>query len=255
MKRILIVCVIGASLLSFGLCGKAAEQTDARTISVSGEAQVNVVPDQIIVSIGVQACGDTPSQARDAEASLAQAVIKAGKGIGIDAKNIQTDALEIDLVKPEWRDWRVCYDSKEEKKYGARQMLTFTIKDVSKLTPLLTKTLEAGAIKVLGIEYRTSALRKYRDQARSMAIKAAREKAVAMAGDLGEKIGKPRTITENPWYGRDWYYYGSWWSHYRSGGSMSQNTISDAGSGGSSEDIALGQIAVKARVNVTFDLE
>jgi uncharacterized protein YggE len=136
-------------------------------------------------------------------------------------------------------------------------MFLFTIKDVSKLTPLLTKVLEVGATKVLGVEYRTSNLRKYRDQARSMAVKAAREKAVAMAGDLDQKIGKPHTITETPYYGRDWNYYGSWWYFRSSGGAanVSQNIASDPGSGGTSEDIAIGQIAVTARVSVSFDLK
>lgn len=236
---------------------QGAMQSDVRLITVSGEAQVNVVPDEIVVSIGVQACGDTASEARDNEAILAKSVMGVTKELGIDQKNVQTNALELDLVKPEYYDWRVCYDNKEPKKYGARQMFVITLKDVSKLTPLLTRTLEAGAIRVMGVEYRTTKLRQYRDQARSMAVKAAKEKATAMAADLEQKVGKPHTITENPTYGRDWYYYGSWW-YYRSTNSManvSQNVSSDPGTGGTSEDIALGQIAVTARVTVSFELE
>lgn len=256
MKRLLFAIVVLVVLSSSNAFAQNTDKSDARLISVTGEAQVNVVPDEIIVTIGVQACGDTATQARDNEAVIAQAVLAAAKSIGIEAKSIQSDALEIDLVKPQNYDWRECYDSNETKKFGARQMLTFTLKDVSNLTPLLTKTLEAGAIKVMGVEYRTSKLRQYRDQARSLAIKAAREKAVAMAADLGQKVGKPHTITESPNYGRDWFYYGLWWSRWYSGSmaNVSQNVMSNSDSGAASEDIALGQIAVTARVNVSFDL-
>ena len=42
-----------------------------------------------------------------------------------------------------------------------------------------SSAIEAGANKVQGLEFLTTELRKYRDQARSMAIKAAQEKAAA----------------------------------------------------------------------------
>jgi uncharacterized protein YggE len=39
-------------------------------------------------------------------------------------------------------------------------------------------------------------LRQYKDQARDMALKAAKEKATAMAGSIGQTIGKAIRITE-----------------------------------------------------------
>ena len=253
MTRTLIIAL--AVLLVFA--GVACAQSGSRLITVTGEAQVNVVPDKIEVSVGVQACGDTPAEAKSKQDAIVNKVLAVADKLKIDRRNVQTDNLEIDLVKPEVYDWRVCVEDKDPRRYGARQMIRFTLSDVKKLEPLLARSLEAGAIRVIGVDFQTTELRKYRDQARSMAIKAAKEKAVAMAEGLDQKVGRPYSITEQPTYGRDWYYYGSWWWG-QSGGSSTANAVqnvSAASGAGSVEGVSLGQIAVTAKVNVSFELE
>ncbi len=227
-----------------------------RLITVSGEAQLNVVPDEIVVSIGTQACGETASEAKAANDEIATRVIGLSKELGIDPQKVQTDALEIDLVKPEFRDWRACYDSNETRNYGARQMIKFTLNDVKKLEPLLTRALEEGAVKILGVDFQTTELRRYRDEARAKALRAAKEKARDMAAELGQKIGRPYTISEDRYYGApNWHYYGYWW---RNGyGGHTANTVQNiTNAAGESLDgaIALGQIAVIGRVTVSFEL-
>ena len=54
---------------------------------------------------------------------------------------------------------------------------------------------DGGVNYVHGVEFRTTELRKHKDTARALAVKAAREKATAMAGELGPALGEPRTIT------------------------------------------------------------
>ena len=86
-----------------------------------------------------------------------------------------------------------------------------------------------------------------------MAIKAAREKAVALASELGQKIGRAYKIYES---GGGWSSpYGSgWYNNY--GRSMMQNATQEAGGSSSAEGtIALGQIRVTASVSVGFLLE
>ena len=108
--------------------------------------------------------------------------------------------------------------------------------------------LEAGATNVQGIQFRTTEIRKHKDQARAMAVKAAKEKAVAVAGELGQKIGKPYTIKEEEI------------SNYDNRYSNSNVNFNDSGNYGQSVEqgdgtIALGQISVKAKFTVSFELE
>jgi uncharacterized protein YggE len=115
---------------------------------------------------------------------------------------------------------------------------------VSKAEAMLAEVIEVGVTRINGIDFRTSEMRKHRDQARSQAIRAAREKAVALTAEIGQKIGKAYSIEEV----------------VASGNAASQNFMSNAvGSSGegeaSSGTLAIGQIKVNARVVVRFVLE
>ena len=114
--------------------------------------------------------------------------------------------------------------------------------------------LQAGATYIHGVDFRTTELRKYRDQARALAIKAAREKAEALARELGQQVGAPLHINEEQ---SGWYsWYGSWWGG-RYGNVATQNVVQNAGgqAWGGEGTIAPGQISVTARVAVEFELQ
>jgi uncharacterized protein YggE len=115
--------------------------------------------------------------------------------------------------------------------------------------------LQAGVNYIHGVDFQTTELRKYRDQARELALKAAQEKAEMMAATLGQKIGKPLQINEVT-IGAPWWYSSSWWGYGRQTG-MTQNVTQNAGDnqGETSDTIALGKISIRANVTVTFELQ
>jgi uncharacterized protein len=124
-------------------------------------------------------------------------------------------------------------------------MYMVTLKDVKKLEALVDSVLKNGANVLQGVEFRTSELRKHRDQARSMALRAAREKAMALSREVECTIGAPRTISES---GATWYGLGNRYN-------FAQNAVQDmAGGGEGGETLPLGQMAVRANVGATFDL-
>jgi uncharacterized protein YggE len=126
-----------------------------------------------------------------------------------------------------------------------------TLRDLSKFEDLVSDMLEVGVNHVHGVDFRTTELRKHRDRARSLAIQAAREKAVMMSGELGQRIGRPHNISEG--HAGWWSWYGRWWGpSWR--GRMSQNVIQEAAGGAGGGTLAPGQIAVTANVTVTFEL-
>lgn len=83
-----------------------------------------------------------------------------------------------------------------------------------------------------------------------MAIKAAKEKAELLAGELGATVGGPRTISESSYN----LYAGS---RLFNGNSFAQNSVQmmRGGDGNGGDSTPLGQIAVSASVAVTFDLK
>ena len=218
-----------------------------RQITVTGNAEVRVVPDEVQIALGVESfAGELAEAKRDNDSKIA-AVVSVARGIGVAPEYISTEYLQIE---PRYDDE---YRRRTFLGYVVRKSVVITLRDIPRFESLLSDTLTAGANFVHGIEFRTTELRKHRDKARSLALIAAREKAEAMAGEYGQAVGRVIQISEG--FSGWWSPYGSWWGP-RWGGAMSQNVAQTGGPGAASAEgpTVPGQISVSASINVTFEL-
>jgi hypothetical protein len=219
----------------------------ATTISVTGEAEVLVVPDEVILSLGVESFDKVLKTAKVANDEAIKRTIAAARGYGIPAEYIQTDYLGIE---PRHRDSQVAF---ELLGYDVRKSVVIKLRDIAKFENLLTDVLDAGVTHVHNIEFRTTELRRYRDQARAMALKAAQEKAALLAREAGRTVGAVQSIGEAT-YG---YFssYGSWWGNRY--GMQTQNVSQSFGGTSLSSDatMAPGQISIRVNVSMSFTLD
>jgi len=253
MRARLIIAVL--AVMPIGPVG--AQQTptyDARPkITVGGEAVVNVKPDKIVINLGIETKDNDILTAKQKNNDILKKAVAAVKECGVAEKDIQTDHLSI---QPRWR---IEYQREDFLGYIVRNAFTVTLTDTAKVEELVTTVLQAGVNYIHGIDFQTTELKKYREQARELALKAAKEKAEKMAAVLGQSVGAPIQINEN-YGGSPWSYYSNWsggaWGFNRSQG-MSQNAFQNAGGGSGeiSDTIALGKISIRANVNVTFELK
>jgi len=222
-----------------------ADETPVRTITTSGNADVRVTPDEVEVVLEVETRDKNLLIAKKANDERLRKIEDAIAKLKIDPKNVQTDYINIE---PNYRN----DDRAEPVLYHVRRSLEVILKDTSKFPALLADTLQAGAHGVRSVNSRTTELRKHRDHARTMAIQAAREKAIALARELGQKVGKPRSIQEG---GSDWLHRGDFWGGGY--GQMAQNVVQNAPSSMSDSPagLLLGQISVSADITVVFELE
>lgn len=235
----IVLCLMGGNLLR-------AEEPQ-RQISVSGESEVRIAPDEIILTLGVETYNIDLKTAKAENDSLVKSALEIASDYEIPEKYLKTDYIEIQPV----------FESYNHKQnflhYQVRKTIALTIRKIDSYEPLLTDMLEAGIDHVIGIDFRTTDLRTHKDAARALAVRAAREKAEAMAGELDQILGEVISISEHssgyyPWYGSSWY--------GRSGGYMSQNVIQNTGGAGiSGAVLAPGQISITAKVGVTFVLK
>ena len=247
MKNILPVFALAALLLASPL--HAAEDAASSGITVEGEASVKVVPDEVLITLGIESSGRDLQKVRNLNDARMQQVRAAALASGVAEQDIRTDFIHLapNYENREGDGKRVLVD------YTQQTTVLITLRDVAKFEGLMGGLLRAGVEYIHGVDFQTSELRKYRDQARQLAMKAAREKAVALAGAFEQKIGKAKSIQEGR--GGWWSSYGRWWGH--SGfGQMAQNVAVQA-PGGASPDGALapGLLNVTASVTVTFELE
>jgi uncharacterized protein len=222
-------------------------------ISVAGSAEVKVVPDEVTLDVAVETRAETLEPARvenDRNIATAQSFLRnnnvADKDIQVDYINIEpnyNNGSGIPSVKP--------YT------YTVQKNLEIRVKQTDNFQTILTGLLTNGVNVVNGINFHTSQLRKFRDQARSMAIRAAKEKAQALTAELGGKLGKPINISTYD----NVDYYGNYWgmNHGFNMNGMNnaiQNTVSAGGDPDATDDgFAVGQISISTTVNVSFRLE
>jgi uncharacterized protein YggE len=218
-------------------------------ISVTGSAEVKVAPDEIRLSVGVETRDADLNVAKGQHDELMTSALKFLKTSGVPDKDVQTDFIS---VSPEYGN-----DIARTKPvvYIVRKSIEIKLTTVTNLESVLTGLLNHGVNHVHGVDFRTTQLRKYRDQVRAMAIRAAKEKAEALCKELGVKIGKPCAISANEW-GGGWNSSGNYWGG-RGGGygfNGSQNAVQNAGASSDSagDTLSVGQISVSASVNVSF---
>jgi uncharacterized protein YggE len=220
-----------------------------RSIQVSGTAVVNVVPDRVLIQMGVQSNGTTPQNVETTNSITINSVIQALKALGIEEKDIVTDWY---VIEPLYED----YSSLYIKGYRIHNLVAITLRDIGKVNQVIIAALNAGANQVVNVEFYLSDLRKYRDQARQLAMVAAQEKAGDLASAAGAETGCVMNINENTWS----YYNGGWYAQNRD--LWTQNTVQNiAPAGGESGALTgagavnLGQIAVRAEVSASFSLQ
>jgi len=231
----------------------SAQQThlydDRPKITVNGEAVVNVVPDKILISLGIETWEMNIELAKQKNNDIQKRALTAIKECGVTLKEVQMDHLSID---PRYKN---DYRKEDLIGYFVRNTLVVTLNNPTKVEDLITKVLHAGVNHLHGVDFQTKDFKKHREQARELALRAAREKAEKMAGVLGQSVGPPIQISEGH---SPWWYYSSWtgWGFGRSSG-MSQVVTQSAQPEASEalDSIPLGKISIRANVTVTFELK
>jgi uncharacterized protein len=207
-----------------------------KIVRVIGTSEVKVVPDRAVIELGVEKQSPSASAAKQAEDAAARRILDGLRANGIAEKDIQTTYLSLQPQSVYRKGVRISF-------FVAAQTLTVTVRDLSKLDALLESLIKAGGNRIDSIWYETSDLRQYRDQARDFAVKAAREKAQALARALGQEIGNAQSIEEVP-EARD-QYSGLFTANY----SYEDKRTRQAG-----PSTAAGQKTISASIVVSFEL-
>lgn len=217
---------------------------DPRLITVSGDADIRVPPDEVSIMLGVEVGDKDIANATRRNAEQVRQVVAMAKEFRIDAKDIGTDQISID------KSFEYVGGKNIFKEFSAKRTVSLRLKDLSRFEDLLMAVMKSGATSVSSVQFCTSQLRRHRDAARAQALKAASEKANDMAKSLGQKVGRPFTITENS---------DSWsvWSASARGAlyGNSQNVAQSSGGASAGDTPGVGLITVNARVTVAFELE
>lgn len=228
--------LVAVAFVCVAFCIAEAQEPCAppKVVKTTGTAEIKVTPDRAIIQVGVERQSATAKAAKGAVDSVSRKLLAALKAQGVDEKDIQTAYLDLQPTSYYQKQVRI-------NNFTATQSLSVIVRDLSKLDGVMDAVMSAGANRIDGIQYESSELRKYRDQARAEATKAAKEKADALAQALGNQVGKTYSIEEVQ----------QWNTPY---GGLPANVALEVSTKSHGPSTAPGQLTVTASVIVSFDL-
>jgi uncharacterized protein YggE len=223
------------------------EQITTGSISVSGSSAIRVPPDRVVIVFGIETYAVTPRASQNQNARASRQVLDAIEAQGVNARDIATAHF---TLQPKYDD---TYLQRRIVGYWTQNSVAVTLRDIENLEPVMIAALEAGANSVDGVEFSVTNLRQLKDRARTMAVRAAVEKAEAMAAAADLTLGNVTGIHE----GAGYYGYFGFWRNSRQWTNV-QNVVQELAAEGAItlEDgsISLGRIVVQAQVSLTAEL-
>ncbi len=240
MRRTHVLALLTLVVFLAPFCLGQAPKFDVPSVSTMGQATVKVVPDRVEIVLGVEQHDSDAQKAKRASDAAVSSIIRVAKDHGIDDRDIKTDYIDLDSVY-------------RESGYLSRKTVVITSHDLPGFEALLADLVHAGANHITSVRYQSSEVRKYRDEARRLAAKAALEKTRLLAESLGRRVGNAIAITEN---GNGWDWGSSWWGQWNNESNLANTVVSNGPERAMADDasIAPGQIALSASVGVTFEL-
>ena len=246
MKRSIILIVV---LLCSAFSLSAQEIDKLPVITVSGTAEVQIAPDEAVFSIDVSKTNKDLQAAKRLNDESVGKILALTRRFSISPQNVQTTQIMVDMKYESIRDARTRVVSDEGDEIGRRvfrgyevsKSVTVRLTDLSRFEEFFAEVLQTGVSAINSVKFETSKLRENKDKAREMAMKAAKEKATAMAAAVGQTIGRAIKITEVNVGGQTFNY------------SANSNSIGTAGAFTESlVTFAPGAIKIEAQVTVSF---
>ncbi len=221
-----------------------AQKTEPSLVTTTGQAEIKVVPDLADLRFDVEIRNVELPVARRQHAERMKKLLSVIRSAGVAETDLQTSQIQITPFYQ--REEATRAETEVIQFYSVTQTVAFTLTEIKKVPDVTASAIGAGATRVGEAKLRTSQLRKFKDQARTLAVRAAKEKAIALANDLGSKVGKPHTITEHPSHEFPF--------------AMGNNLQLSMGAGGGAADAGSGSfepgtISIRADIQVAFLLE
>lgn len=194
--------MILASLLALVLTGSAlAQDYDAnpqprqpRGITVTGMAEVRVAPNIAYVTAGATTTAADAQRAAADNAAIMNRVMQALKRLGIADKDIETTQYSL---QPNYE--YQTNGSRKQVGYVASNLVRITVRDLSKVGPVVDATTVAGANNLQGVTFgiNEATQSQVKTQALMQATQDAKAKASAIASAAGVAVGPLLSASES----------------------------------------------------------
>jgi uncharacterized protein YggE len=214
-----------------------------RSISVSGTVETKTAPDQVVWRIDLTDADEDMREAKARNDEKVASVLALREKLGIEEGEIETGHVSIRRERS--RDEQGNRSGSEH--YVVHRSVTIRQRDLKRFDEFLDALVSSAEMEV-NFSFESSRFHEIRAETRLKALRAAKDKAEAMAQVVGAKLGRALTIEENSVSDRS------------PRGWVTNNSVSVAPPSSPSVDVATdrfipGAIDVRETVYATFELE
>lgn len=215
----------------------------ANVISVSGSGEILAVADIASLSINLMKDGATAKESQDLLNESITKTLAYLKDQKIEDKDIKS---EYGGLTPKY-SYEKCYTyscptNTKIIGYTATQMITIKIRDVDNASVVRTGLADLGVTDITGPTFGIDDEEGFKDQARAKAIDEAQAKADILAKELGVRLGKVVSFSENN---------GGYYPMYES---KLMNADTSVGSG-SAPVLPKGENKITSNITITYEIK
>ena len=256
MKKIASSLLVISVLLLSSVQNSSADEDSTckktpRIVSISGEASVSSPPDMAVIDFTIETQDSEFRKAREKNASISAKVLNSIRSINLSEKNINLKNLNVN----EWRE----YDQKERKSVfkGYRANRNFQVSVYSrdlkakenlseKVAQVVNAVSENGITRLGSVNYSLENDYELKNKALAQAVLNAKEKATILVTNLGAKLGKVISVSENSYSPKP---------YVKSYARVAMSMDAESSSMPESDAYSAGEMSVSSTVNVSFSIE
>lgn len=220
-KTLLILAIATTSMM-------AQNTLPPNTIDITGEGIVRVVPDEVTINIRVENTGENTKTLKEQNDATISEVLKFLKKMDIADKDVRTEYMNLSK--------NYDYNSKTYT-FAANQSLSVKLRDLKKYEQVMKGLIDTGINRIDGVNFSSTKEEALKSEARKKAMENALIKAKEYASVLNQSVGKAVSISE---------------FNNSPGPQPMYKMAMDSSAGSGEQTIALGEMEVRANVNVSF---
>jgi len=239
MKKLVFLFTFVAAMIVFA---SPVHAQDRGMVSVTGEGIVSVTPDVAHISIGVENQEVSANLAQQRNSAIMNDVLAAVKAAGVDESDIQTVRFNMWPV----HSWDMETNLSSVTGYTVSNNINITVRDIDMVGDVLAAASQAGANTASSVSFGLLDPAEAYNQALALAVADATEKARIIASSLGQNLGSAQHVHEASGMGS----FFPPTPIVRAEMSMDHSLAFAAGG----VPVQGGELAVVARVQITFDL-
>lgn len=209
-----------------------AQQVQKPSVDVTGEGIVSIIPDQVTIKARVENTGKDAKTVKQQNDVIVNEVFSMLRKLAVKEKYIQTAYVRLS------KNYE--YTTKTFN-YAANQSISIKLTDLSSYEKVMNGLLNSGINRIDGVRFSSSQQRDLEQEARKKAVMNAKIKAIDYAGVLEQKIGKAIRISE--------------FQQSSSPQPMLRSmAIMESDAASSQQTIAPGEMEIKVRITISFEL-